>query len=198
MTTHLNDVQPIQQSSMAASQVEAPAATPAVSVPAEALIPQHLLDGGECVLLAVKPSLWFVPITSLRWLAVALALCLLARVEPLAGLRWHIVNLGLAVAAARLIWALAEWVSRCYVLTNRRVMTIRGFLRVEVFECPLTRIQHTELTLSLAERYTRTGTVHFATAGYGSGQSRWRTLSRPLEVHEQLRAAMNRARGRGA
>ncbi|MEE8170561.1 MAG: PH domain-containing protein [Phycisphaerae bacterium] len=183
---------------LAVSQVEAPGApSEALSLPAEALVPRHLLDGGECILLAIKPSLWFIPLTSAPWLAAAALLALLATAGVAAPYRWYLSNAAVALAALRLTWATAEWVSRCYVLTNRRIMRIRGFLRVDVFECPLMRIQHTELNLSLGERITRTGSIHIATAGYGSGQTSWRTVPRPLEIHERLRSAIGRAQSRG-
>jgi len=190
-------MQPIEKAEMAAAQVEAPTVdAPGVRLPAEALIPPNLLDGGECVILATKPSLWFVPIQSLRWLAIVALLLALAYSDSIAGYRGTIVNAALLIGGMRLAWALADWVSRCYVLTNRRIMTIRGFLHVDVFECPLSRIQNTELSLTLTERYTRTGSIVMSTAATG-GQTWWRTVARPLQIHEQVRSAIARSRGRG-
>ncbi len=100
----------------------------------------------------------------------------------------------------RLGWATLQWVSRLYVLTNRRVLRLRGVLDVVLFECPLHKIQNTWLTLSLAERLTRVGTITLQTAGGSAtsgGTASWRLISRPLEVHEKLRSAINRAQNRG-
>ena len=36
----------------------------------EDLVPAQLLDGGEVVILAIKPSLWFILFNSFRWVAV--------------------------------------------------------------------------------------------------------------------------------
>lgn len=183
----------------AAFQTQAPAPPGAtLAMPAEVAIPEHLLDGGEAILLAVKPSLWFILLVSWRWIILAAALCLSAALPGLSEYRWLLVNAALLLTLLRVVWATVQWGSRLYVLTNRRVMRIRGFVTVEVFECPLTRIQNTQLVLSLAERVVRTGTVQIFTAGYGAEQASWRIVARPLEVHEQLRAAIRRAQSRGS
>lgn len=165
-------------------------------------IPAHLLDGGEIVHLAIKPSPWFVLLVSLRWVLVGIAIMVLSMMEDLPipfTSKWYLYHLGLWMAVGRLAWGMLEWVSRLYVLTNRRVMRIRGVFSVEVFTCSLDRIQNTYITLSVSERLTRTGTVTFQTAAAGGagGAASWRVISRPLEVHEQLREAVRRAQNRG-
>ena len=99
----------------------------------------------------------------------------------------YLFQLSILIAGARLSWAMLDWVSRLYVLTNRRVMSIRGAFSVELYECGLDRIQDTRLTLSPAERLARVGTVTFQTASGDSGFGTWRIVARPLEVHEKLR-----------
>jgi uncharacterized membrane protein YdbT with pleckstrin-like domain len=172
-----------------------------VRLPVEALVPAHLLDGGEVVLFAIKPSPWFVLIVSLRWLAVAILLGILANRDLLpSGVRWYLYQSAVAVAGFRLGWAILEWVSRLYVLTNHRVMRIRGVFYVELFECTLSKLQNTYATFSLAERLTRTGTITFQTAAAGGGPggtASWRIVSRPLEVHQKLREAIRREQNRG-
>jgi uncharacterized membrane protein YdbT with pleckstrin-like domain len=107
-------------------------------------------------------------------------------------------RLAVVVAGARLAWAILEWVSRLYVLTNHRVMRIRGVFYVELFECALSRLQNTYATFSPLERLSRTGTITFQTAAGGpGGTASWRIVSRPLEVHEKLREAIRREQNRG-
>jgi uncharacterized membrane protein YdbT with pleckstrin-like domain len=171
-----------------------------VGLPAEAIVPAHLLDGGEIVHFAIRPSPWFVLIVSLRWLAVAILLGVLASRDFLPhAYRWYVYQLAAAVAGARLAWAILEWVSRQYILTNHRVMRIRGVFYVELFECALSRLQNTYATFSVPERLTRTGTITFQTAAAGGigGTASWRIVSRPLEVHEKLREAIRREQNRG-
>ncbi|MFQ5411651.1 MAG: PH domain-containing protein [Phycisphaerae bacterium] len=169
----------------------------AVGYTVEEMVPAHLLDGGEVVHFAIKPSAWFVLLTSLRWMVIAGCLAGLATtslVGPSYG--GYLFQLAILVAGGRLAWATIDWVSRLYVLTNRRVMSIRGVFSVELYECSLDRIQDTRLTLSPAERLARVGTVTFQTAS-GGGSGFWRIVSRPLEVHEKLRDAIRRARNCG-
>lgn len=172
----------------------------AVGLSVREVVPAHLLDGGEVVHFAVKPSAWFVVIVSLRWLALAVAVAVLARRDlfPHAS-QWYLYQLAVVLAGARLAWAILEWVSRLYVLTNRRVMRIRGVFNVELFECPLGKLQNTYATFSVPERLTRVGTITFQTAaGPPGGAASWKIVSRPLEIHEKLREAMRRDRNRGS
>lgn len=166
----------------------------------EQIVPVHLLDGGEVVYFALKPSPWFVLLVSLKWViagAVIVALSMWDVIPLPFSSRWYLYHMGFWMAVGRLGWGLLEWVSRLYVLTNRRAMRIRGVFNVEVFTCSLDRIQNTYLHLSVPERMTRTGTVTFQTAADGGGTASWRAVSRPLEVHQRLREAICRAQSRG-
>ncbi len=164
------------------------------------LVPVHLLDGGEVVLFAIKPSLWFILFASVRWLIVLGAVVLMAPyLSPVVGRPslTLIDKAAVVLAAGRVGFAILEWASRLYILTNRRVMRIRGVFNVNLFECSLLKIENTDVTLSWFERLFGLGTVSFATAGTGPYETSWTCVARPLEVHEQVRAAINRARGLG-
>ena len=177
------------------------AGTPAHSPPAlvveRALVPEGLLDGDEIVLLAVKPSLWFILLRSGSWLIGCVVL---------AGLTWwlgrhgfgaDVARLGLqtavAIALVRVSVAMFQWASRLYVLTNRRVMRIKGVLHVNVFECPLTKIQNTHLSFSLPQRLLWIGSIDMETAGTLGGGATWEHLSQPTLVHTRLRNAIGRS-----
>ncbi len=166
------------------------------SVGAVELLPAHLLDGGEIIILAIKPSLWFIVFTSTRWLVAMGLIALLARFigEHIPQLNSiTIIQAASGLAAARLGFAVLQWVSRLYVLTNRRIMRLTGILNVDLFECPLTKIQNTYLTLAWYERLTRLGTISFATAGTGGVEASWTNVNNPLELHERVRSAIHRA-----
>jgi hypothetical protein len=171
---------------------------PVAGLAAEELVPARLLDGGELVILAIKPSLWYILIWSFRWilamgLVVWLALWSEARWAPTTSkvvMQAAIVLLLLRVALATL-----QWVSRLYVLTNRRLMRIRGILNVDIFECQLPKIQNTFLRLSWYERLLRLGSIDISTAGTGVIEATWHNVARPLEVHEAIRQAIARSRG---
>ena len=182
------------------AQAEGPSGS-AVGLATEAIVPTHLLDGGEVVHFAIKPSPWFVLLVSLRWVVVAAFIACIAGTDVVtAAYRPYAFKVAIALAGARLVWATLEWVSRLYVLTNRRVMSIRGVFSIEMFECALNRIQNTYLTLAAVERIVRVGTVSFQTAAAGGGTGgtgAWQIIAKPLEVHEKLRDAINRAQNRG-
>lgn len=164
------------------------------------MLPAHLLDGGEVVILAIKPSLWFIVFTSFRWLAAMLAVIVLSRwlgqvvpqIEP-----GMVAKAAIAIAAARVGFAMLQWAARLYVLTNRRIMRLAGIVNVQVFDCPLPKIQNTYLTLAWYERLTGLGSISFATAGTGGIDVTWDHVNRPLELHERVRSAIHRARHPG-
>ncbi len=170
--------------------------TDAETFAAESLVPQHLLSGDEIVIFAVKPSLWFIVFTSARWLAAMILVIILAgwieRLIPRAD-TLLVIQAALAFGAARVGLALLQWVARLYVLTNRRIMRFTGILNVDIFECPLTKIQNTYLTLAWYERLTRLGSIAFATAGTGGIEASWTHVNNPLETHERVRSAIHRA-----
>lgn len=160
------------------------------------LLPAQLLDGDEIVIFAIKPSLWFVLFTSVRWLiAMTVVIVLTGWLGPrLPSVDTPLViKAAMALAAARLGFALLQWVSRLYVLTNRRIMRLRGIFNVDLFECQLSKIQNTNLTLTWYERLAALGSISFATAGTGGIEASWVNINNPLEIHERVRSAIHRA-----
>jgi membrane protein YdbS with pleckstrin-like domain len=164
------------------------------------LVPAQLLDGGETVLLAIKPSLWFIAFNSVRWILI-LSLVVVGVLWMSPG--WQPVEPRLLIQAAigfmvlRLAVATLQWVSRLYVLTNRRIMRIRGVFNVDIFEANLTRIQNTYLRLNWYERVFRLGTIDLSTAGTGGIEASWENVARPLEVHEAIRRATSGVKRNG-
>ena len=80
------------------------------------------------------------------------------------------------------------------MLTDRRIVRVKGVLRVNVFETQLQQIQHTNTTFSLRERLLGLGTIHFATAGTGGIEASWEMVSHPLEVHRIVVQTLDRYR----
>jgi len=165
-----------------------------------ALVPEQLLQPGEIIILLLKPSPWYILLASLRSLTIILLLYLLAwslREELLewVGLRpGDLIVLALAAAGVRLFWQFLEWLSRVYILTDRRVVRIKGVIRVYVFEAPLKQIQHTTLYFSLRERFFALGTLGFTTAGTGMVEAYWIMVAKPLEVHQKVTQTLQRYR----
>ncbi len=167
------------------------------------MLSPDLLQPSEIIILLLKPSPWFIPLSCLRFLTGATLVLVLLTL----GIRRGWVNLGslnmvprdvmlayLGVIGARLFWQFLEWSSRVYVLTDRRVIRLQGVIRVHLFEASLKQIQHTSVYFSLRERLLSLGTIHFATAGTGITEASWQMLARPLEVHRILRQTLERYR----
>jgi len=179
--------------SVSTLSVEAPPdAVPFISEPAA--LPADLLDGGEVVFLAVKPSPWSVVFCSLPWVLGGLMISVFAG--------WFATRSALIVEGAflQVIWAVVglriglaimQWVSRVYILTNRRIMRIHGVFRVNLFECPLASIINTGVTIGPHEAPVKLGTIWFNT-GQNVSDSSWYHLARPHEVHDRIRRAIER------
>jgi hypothetical protein len=202
-SSHRNRIKDLERSTFGRS-LESPyteaQGTHAQSLQAADLLPAHLLDGDEIVILAIKPSLWFVVFASVRWLLGTSLLIVAAgwfsHIMPDVDTRL-VIKAAIALAAGRVGVAVLQWVSRLYVLTNRRIMRLTGILNVDLFECPLTKIQNTYLTLAWYERCTSLGTISFATAGTGGVEASWVNVNNPLELHERVRSAIHRAQRPG-
>ncbi len=163
-----------------------------------AMLPTQLLQGGEVVILLLKPSAWYIVLAAAGHLALiagfAFASALLARWGVLDVAMRDVAAIALFVAAVRLLWQMLEWLSRVYVLTDRRVIRVQGVIRVHVFEAPLKKLQHTQAVFSLRERFFGLGTVLFHTAGTDRAEAAWVMLAQPLEVHQKIVATIHRYR----
>ena len=194
---HLNHSQETPELSGPINAESATPATPVVSL--VGVVPEHLLDKGEIVILAVKPSLWFILFRSARVLLLVFALLLLMPYLQNAFDVFdnvsmnHLYQIAAIIVVFQATIAFLQWLSRLYVLTNRRIMRIKGVLHIDVFEAPLTRIQNTYMTFALHERLIGLGSIRFATAGTGLIEASWLNIYNPLEVHEIIRRAIQQA-----
>jgi len=161
------------------------------------LLPSDLLAEDEIVIFAIKPSLWTVAFLSFRVVVIA---AVVAAAVLMVGQRLQLGQLGRiiiagcgAVALGRLGFALLQWLSRSYVLTDKRVIRIRGVFTIDIFQCSLAKVQNTFLVLTLPQRILNLGNIELTTAGTGHVEAIWRHCKEPLKVHQQLLQALNRA-----
>jgi hypothetical protein len=168
------------------------------SARAVGLLPADLLQPGEIVILFLKPSPWYILLAPLGSLAATTILVLLAIVISdrfnLRISQRDLVLLGIGLVGVRLFWQFLEWLSRIYVLTDRRIIRVKGVLRVQVFETPLKQVQHTYALFSIRERLFGLGTMAFTTAGTAFIEATWEMVARPLQVHKQIVQTLNRYR----
>jgi len=161
------------------------------------LLPSDLLSEDETVIFAVKPSLWSIVFLSLRTIVIAMVLALsITFLGPIIKVRsWgsYIIPLCGAAVLGRLGFAFLQWISRSYVLTDRRVIRIRGVFTIDIFQSSLLKIQNTFLVLPLIQRILGLGNIAFTTAGTGEIEAIWRHIRDPLAIHQQLIRAINAA-----
>ena len=162
------------------------------------MLPSDLISEDETVIFAIKPSLWLIVFSSFRTVVIALGISLAAMLlSPwLRDLSKYIIEICGAIALVRLGYAVMQWVSRSYVLTNKRVIRIRGVFTIDIFQCALNKVQNTFMTLDLPQRFLGLGDIEFTTAGTGGIEAIWRHLRQPLQVHQQLIQALNVAANR--
>jgi len=162
------------------------------------VLPASMLHDDEVVLMLLKPSLWFIFVTSLKFIVPVLLLAMLAvRVLTPGGFfspRQAAVLTTIAVMG-RLVWGLLVWTSHIYLLTNQRIVTIKGVINVAIFQTNLRKIQRTTLFRPWVERILGLGTVGFATAATYEFDSTWVMIANPMEVHERIVAAIRRVQG---
>ena len=89
---------------------------------------------------------------------------------------------------------LLQWGARLYVLTNRRIMRVRGVLAVEVFQTPLTNVADATLEVAAHERVCKLGTIHFDIADPPDTVIPWHHIARPQETQKIIQDALRRAR----
>ena len=162
----------------------------------EALLPRQLLQGGETVLFISKPSPLFIVLVPLEFLvgvgALGYAGFKLDQMINDGAMARTIIVLTVLLLALRLTWQFLDWLTRIYVLTDRRVLRIKGVLNVRVFEARLNHVQHTDLLLPLRQRLFGLGTVTFSTAGTGFIEAAWVYVARPLDAHRAVVDAIGR------
>ncbi|UCE59752.1 MAG: hypothetical protein JSU63_20210 [Phycisphaerales bacterium] len=158
--------------------------------------PGGVVDGGEIVVFAIKPSMWRPVFDSAPWLVVT---CLLATV--LAEIRAPLPGLSVAATAQvvmlvgliRLGVAVVRWVPSWYVLTNRRVIDIQGVRSPRIWACPLVEVRNTYLSHTSAETMALLGSITFITDHPDSPPHIWRSIASADEVHAKIRRAIENA-----
>lgn len=163
------------------------------------LLTSHVLRDGELVLLILKPSVWFIVVSSTRFSAIVLILMIASKIyDPqLPSTAAIYIEAGLFLIAARLMWAVLQWTSRLYVLTDLRILRLSGVFNVNVFDCPLRRIARTRIIKSFRDRVLGIGSIEIIPMDEELPIGGWHLVARPERVHETIVATINRAKQRG-
>lgn len=157
-----------------------------------------LLQDGEVIILAIRPSGWFVLLIS--WPVLAAAACVAAigylagRHLPAAVPQKTVLMVCLLIGVARLLAAGFQWASRLYVLTNRRVLRMRGGPRADMVQLALRDVVETRLSAWRAERLFGVATLVFELADGPAPGAWWVHIGRPSEVKRIVDDAIRQAR----
>ena len=183
------------------SESAASVATPTATSLAT-LLSRHVLRDGELVILLLKPSAWFILLSSLRFIAIDIivisAIFVFDIDDKMHLQKLPIVEAGVFIAAGRLMWAMLQWVSRLYVLTDLRILRVGGVFNVNIFDCPLRKVARTRLLMITRERILGLGSIEIIPLDENSLEGIWQTIAGPRQVHEQVVAAINKAKQGGA
>lgn len=170
-----------------------------LALAATSAVARERLEDGEIVILAVRPSGWFVVLMSwplLAGVAAVAAISLVARTWPGYDVNGRMVTLVcVAVGALRITVACLQWQGRLYILTDRRVMRIRGVFREDCYQCPLRNIREVHLSSTLPDRVVAVANLIFhRTDTKAVPDADWLCLANPREVCQAVQEAMRRAK----
>jgi hypothetical protein len=107
------------------------------------------------------------------------------------------IEAGLFVLAGRVMFAVLQWMSRLYILTDLRVIRLSGVFNVELFDCPLRKIARTRLIYTMRERLFGLGSIEIIPQDENIPIGVWQTIARPRAIHDKLVATINRAKQGG-
>jgi len=162
-----------------------------------------ILQNGEEIILAVRPSIWFVFLRSLpgmMFMVVILAsLWIFDRFGgSVSGSTVTVlVIVGLACTAMQIIRAAVRWRGRFYVLTNLRLLTFHGGFRQEVYECVLQRVTDVVVVYYGIERAFGLGSLAFTIEASPYARPGWIHIRGVDRILEEVGRAVARARGTG-
>ena len=179
--------------------------------PAESAIPaiapdqaisERILRDGEQIILTVKPSAWFILLSSIQPLVILGVMMVFVASVDIMGLRMSseirsgfLLGLPMAMGLTLLLSCL-RWVGRVYILTDRRLLRISGFAaaRVNVYECELSRISSVDVVQGVGERVVGIGSLKFKIEDNPYSNPDWINIAQVQDIAEEVRAAVTRAR----
>jgi hypothetical protein len=166
-------------------------------------LPAQLLSDGEEILLATRPSAWSIVLSCWPWVVLGGgSVALLLLVTRLTGMdadgrHRPLVAALLIVVLIRLVLASIAWAGKLYLVTNLRLLTVRGLSQPEVHGVPLVHLRDVSLCISPGERVLGVGSLLIESV---SGEellreSIWQHLSNPQGIKTLIEDAAARAQG---
>lgn len=158
-----------------------------------AFLPDAFLEGGETVLLIVKPSPLSIALGALPQLAVIAGLFVFSdRLLP--SLSSGDRTLGaLALAGIILTWHLLDWLGKTFVLTDRRAVRLFGVFRPgQIRQLRLKEIARVAPHRHLFQQVCALGSLRLDPTDARQGALEWEDLAHPQEVAQLVDDAVKR------
>lgn len=174
-----------------------PAGDATAAVPQAPTITEVTLEDGEIIILTVKPSGITVLLRSLPVLImVGVLLTAFIFFEIFVGqvddsqqkllLLACIIATGLQVVSTGL-----RWLGSLYVLTNLRIIHLRGLVWMNTTSYCLTEIDEISVTHNSLERPFGLGSLNFSAKSGQAVAPPWINISRPYEIAGEIRKAIH-------
>lgn len=160
-------------------------------------VPPGVLQGGEIIIYACKPSSWYVLMISMPLLVAAVvvtALASISRFYCLSGCEAYVYSLAVMLCLGRLTVACWQWLAKTYILTNYRVLSINGLFRPAVTQLGLTEVKSVMLGTFVQERLVGVGTVFCVPENKQVYSLAWASVAHPKEVADIISEAIRRAK----
>lgn len=176
---------------------DAPAPDTIALSPLAALFTAHMIPEGEIIILLVKPSLLFIPLTAAFPLGFAAVMALVPRLVSLPGAPSAYLNGAILLAAAALMWATVQWMGRYYVLTDMRVMAMSGVFQTAIQQCMLRKVARVRMLRTFRDKLLGLGSIEVIPQAEEAPIVFWATVSQPKGVKERVQQAVSRAKSTG-
>ena len=103
---------------------------------------------------------------------------------------WLVTVVALVVVVVGLVWSTVQWQTQEYVLTDRRVMHIKGVINKQSTDSSLENITDAAIQVPWLGRLMGFGDLEFMTAAEG-GLEELRTVKAPIEFKKSFMEAKN-------
>jgi hypothetical protein len=170
----------------AAAAANAPGVSTVATEPA--VFGSQTLQAGELVILLVRPSAWMF---SSRALGATIIAGAAAGVLGMFGALSGALGPILLAWGALSMWCLADWRTRWYILTDRRVIAVRGLVRISAAEMPLTAVTRVRATDSRLLGVCGVGSV-FSCAARDGGSVAWPMVRGPRALRDRIVEVVHR------
>jgi hypothetical protein len=126
-------------------------------------------------------QIWWPMLAGVLILAVALTLML----KPSLKAMWIVAVLVALIPLFELVRGILDWMNERYLITNRRVMEIRGIFNKLVRDSALEKVNDVELKQSMVGRLLKYGTVEIIT-GSDVGVNVFHRISNPVRLKRAM------------